>query len=81
MASRIDSFALPEPWAMPGYQDQVIMAAGTFVSGASIELSADAPMRAPFNVYMQGGLTLSHGRAGIAQAVRRMAEKGLLELA
>ncbi len=81
MASPIDSFALPEPWAMPGYQDQVIMAAGTFVSGASIELSADAPMRAPFNVYMQGGLTLSHGRTGIAQAVRRMAEKGLLELA
>lgn len=80
MASPIDSFALPEPWAMPGYQDAVIMAAGTFVSGASIELSADAPMRPPFNVYMQGGLTLAHGRVGIEQAVRRMVEKGLLTL-
>lgn len=80
MASPVDSFALPEPWAMPGYQDQVIMAAGTFVSGASIELSADAPMREPFAVYMQGGLTLSHGRAGIASAVRRMADKGLLTI-
>lgn len=80
MASPVDSFALPEPWAMPGYQDQVIMAAGTFVSGASIELSADAPMREPFAVYMQGGLTLSHGRAGIASAVRRMASKGLLTI-
>ena len=80
MASPVDSFALPEPWAMPGYQDKVIMAAGTFVSGASIELSADAPMREPFAVYMQGGLTLSHGRAGIASAVRRMADKGLLTI-
>ena len=80
MASPVDSFALPEPWTMPGYQDQVIMAAGTFVSGASIELSADAPMREPFAVYMQGGLTLSHGRAGIASAVRRMTDKGLLTI-
>ena len=62
MASPVDSMALPEPWDMPGYQEQVIMAAGTFVSGASIELSADAPLRQPYAVYLQGGLTYSHER-------------------
>lgn len=80
MASPIDSMALPEPWDMPGYNDQVIMAAGTFVSGASVELSADAPMRAPFTAYMQGGLTYAHGRIAIAQALQRMADQGALEL-
>lgn len=60
--SPVDSFVVPEPWAMPGYTDEVIMAAGTFVQGASIELTADAPIRAPYTGYIQGGLTYSHGR-------------------
>ncbi len=70
--SPVDSFAAPEPWDMPGYADQVIMAAGTFVQGASIELSADGPMREPYSVYLQGGLTFEHaviGIMGAAQAV------------
>lgn len=81
MASPIDSMALPEPWDMPGYTDQVVMAAGTFVSGASIELSADAPMRDPYICYMQGGLTYAHGRIALAKALQRMVEVGALELA
>ncbi len=60
--SPIDSFVTPEPWAMPGYMDEVIMAAGTFVQGASIELSADAPIRKPYTGYIQGGITYGHGR-------------------
>ena len=80
MASPIDSMAMPEPWDMPGYADPVIMAAGTFVSGASVELSADAPMREPFTAYMQGGLTYAHGRIAIAQALQRMADQGALTL-
>ncbi|MDO4483392.1 MAG: methionine gamma-lyase family protein [Clostridia bacterium] len=80
MASPVDSMALPEPWDMPGYQDQVVMAAGTFVSGASIELSADAPMREPFTAYMQGGLTYSHGRIAMAMALDRMVEQGTLTI-
>lgn len=80
MASPIDSMALPEPWAMPGYNDEVIMAAGTFVSGASVELSADAPMREPFTAYMQGGLTYVHGRIAIAQALQRMVDQGALTI-
>ena len=71
-ASPIDSMALPEPWDMPGYEDQVVMAAGTFVAGASIELSADGPMRPPYTAYMQGGLTYTHGRIAIAEALKRM---------
>jgi cystathionine beta-lyase family protein involved in aluminum resistance len=70
--SPVDSFAKPEPWDMPGYADQVIMAAGTFVQGASIEFSADGPLRAPYNVYLQGGLTFEHaviGIMGAAQAI------------
>ena len=66
--SPVDSFATPEPWDMPGYADQVIMAAGTFVQGASIELSADAPLREPFAVYLQGGLTFEHASLGILHA-------------
>lgn len=77
-ASPIDSMALPEPWDMPGYTDQVIMAAGTFVSGASVELSADAPMREPFTAYLQGGLTYAHGRIAIAQALQRMVDQKTL---
>ena len=68
----VDSFVTPEPWDMPGYDDQVIMAAGAFVQGASIELSADAPMRAPYVCYMQGGLTYSSGKAGILLAAERI---------
>ncbi len=70
--SPVDSYAAPEPWDMPGYADKIIMAAGTFVQGASIEFSADGPMRAPYNVYLQGGLTFEHaiiGIMGAAQAV------------
>ena len=80
MASPIDSMALPEPWDMPGYTDQVIMAAGTFVSGASVELSADAPMRDPYTAYLQGGLTYAHGRIAIAQALQRMVDQGALDM-
>ena len=53
---------VPEPWAMPGYTDEVIMAAGTFIQGASIELTADAPIREPYTAYIQGGLTYAHGK-------------------
>lgn len=73
--SPVDSYAAPEPWDMPGYADQIIMAAGTFVQGASIEFSADGPMRAPYNVYLQGGLTFEHaviGVMGAAQAIEDM---------
>ena len=78
--SPVDSEALPEPWAMPGYQDPVIMAAGTFVAGASIELSADAPVRAPYIAYMQGALTYMHGRCGLEGALQYMLDKGFLSL-
>lgn len=76
--SPVDSFAAPEPWDMPGYADKIIMAAGTFVQGASIELSADGPLRAPYNVYLQGGLTFEHGVIGImgaAQAIEELSGK------
>ena len=66
--SPVDSFATPEPWAMPGYADPVIMAAGAFVQGASIELSADGPLRAPYTAYFQGGLTYESGKIGIMSA-------------
>jgi len=77
-ASPIDSMALPEPWDMPGYQHQVIMAAGTFVSGASIELSADAPMREPYLAFLQGGLTYSHGKLALIRTLEYMRKKGCL---
>ena len=72
--SPVDSFAAPEPWNMPGYADQVIMAAGTFVQGASIELSADGPMRPPYHVYLQGGLTFEHAVIGILGAAQAVLE-------
>lgn len=72
LASPVDSQALPEAWDMPGYADKVIMAAGTFVGGASIELSADSPIRPPYVAYMQGGLTYSHGRLGVMCALERL---------
>ena len=72
--SPVDSFASPEPWDMPGYEDQVIMAAGMFVQGASIELSADAPLREPYAVYLQGGLTFEHAAIGILAAAQELEE-------
>ncbi|MBR0260891.1 MAG: methionine gamma-lyase family protein [Selenomonadaceae bacterium] len=70
--SPVDSYASPEPWDMPGYEDQVIMAAGTFVQGASIELSADGPLREPYAVYLQGGLTFEHASIGILGALQEL---------
>ncbi|MCL2070765.1 MAG: methionine gamma-lyase family protein [Oscillospiraceae bacterium] len=70
--SPIDSFAAPEPWDMPGYNNKVIMAAGAFTSGASIELSADAPIREPYTVFLQGGMTFASGRIGVLSAVERL---------
>lgn len=78
--SPIDSFVTPEAWDMPGYESQVIMAAGAFTMGASIELSADAPMREPYAVWMQGGITYSSGKTGILLAVKEMKDKGLISL-
>lgn len=72
----VDSFVTPVPWDMPGYQDQVIMAAGAFVQGASIELSADAPMREPYVCYMQGGLTYASGKMGVLLAAQRIHAAG-----
>ena len=80
IASPVDSMALPEPWDMPGYDDQVVMAAGTFVAGASIELSCDGPLREPFIAYMQGGLTYAHGKIALAEALKRMIRNGSLTL-
>lgn len=74
--SPVDSFAAPEPWDMPGYADKVIMAAGTFVQGASIEFSADGPLRAPYNVYLQGGLTFEHAVIGIMGAAQAIEDLG-----
>lgn len=76
----IDSFVSPEPWAMPGYTDEVIMAAGSFTLGASIELSADAPLREPFAAWMQGGLNFHSGQTGVLLAAQSMLENGLLTL-
>ena len=70
--SPVDSMAEPEPWDMPGYDDPVVMAAGTFVAGASIELSADGPMRPPYTAYMQGGLTYSHGKIALKEILKRI---------
>ena len=77
-ASPIDSMAVPEPWDMPGYQDPVVMAAGTFVAGASIELSCDGPVREPYTAYMQGGLTYTHGKIALAEALQHMIGNGSL---
>lgn len=71
-AAPVDGFVVPEPWAMPGYDSEVIMAAGAFVSGSSIELSADAPVKPPFAVYFQGGLTWQHAKFGILKTVQSL---------
>lgn len=76
----VDSFVTPEPWDMPGYDSQVIMAAGAFVSGSSIELSADGPIKPPYNVYFQGGLTWQHGKYGILKTLQEMKKSGLIRL-
>ncbi len=78
-AAPVDSFVTPEPWEMPGYQDEVIMAAGAFIQGSSIELSSDAPMREPYIVYFQGGLTHAHGKLGLMLSVQRLIDAGLLD--
>ena len=72
MGSPIDSNAVPEPWDMPGYQDKVIMAAGAFTQGSSIELSCDGPMREPFIAYQQGGLTYEYGKLGVIKAIEKL---------
>ena len=77
-ASPVDSYVVPEPWDMPGYEHPVIMAAGTFIQGGSLEFSADAPVREPYTAYVQGGLTYSHAKLGILSALQRMMEEGLL---
>ena len=71
-----DSFVVPEPWDMPGYDDPVIMAAGAFVQGSSIELSADAPMREPYRVYLQGGITFESGKLGVLRAAEEIKKLG-----
>ncbi len=77
-ASAVDAHVTPEPWNMPGYEEQVIMAAGTFIQGGSLELSADAPIRSPYIAYMQGGLTYSHAKLGVLTAIKAMIDKDLL---
>lgn len=78
-AAPVDSNVSPEPWAMPGYDDPVIMAAGAFVQGSSIELSADAPIREPYIVYFQGGLTYEHSKFGVIKALQELYDKGLID--
>ena len=77
-AAPVDSFVIPEPWDMPGYDSQVIMAAGAFVSGSSIELSADGPIKPPYTVYFQGGLTWNHAKFGILSAYQQVKNAGLM---
>ena len=77
-AAPVDGYVTPEPWDMPGYDSQVIMAAGAFVSGSSIELSADGPMKEPYAVYFQGGLTWQHGKFGILMSLQKLVEKGVV---
>ncbi len=79
-ASPIDSYVSPVPWDMPGYEDQVVMAAGAFVQGSSIELSADAPLREPYIAYFQGGLTYEHARFGLIKSLDTLRKKGLVTL-
>ncbi|WP_201003344.1 methionine gamma-lyase family protein [Paenibacillus glycanilyticus] len=77
-AAAVDSHVVPEPWDMPGYEHPVIMAAGTFIQGGSLELSADAPIREPYIAYMQGGLTFAHAKFGVLTALRRLINNGLI---
>lgn len=79
-AAPVDSYVVPEPWPMPGYDSDVIMAAGAFVQGSSIELSADGPIREPYAVYFQGGLTWYHAKLGILYSLQKLYDAGLVEL-
>jgi len=79
-AAPVDSYVTPEPWAMPGYDSEVIMAAGAFVQGSSIELSADGPIREPYAVYFQGGLTWYHAKLGILMSLQKMVDAGLVKM-
>ena len=79
-AAPVDSYVVPEPWAMPGYDSDVIMAAGAFVQGSSIELSADAPIKPPYAVYFQGGLTWNHAKLGILMSLQKLVEANIVTL-
>ena len=79
-AAPVDSYVTPIPYAMPGYNCDVIMAAGAFIQGSSIELSADGPIRAPYSVYFQGGLTWFHAKTGILMSLQKLYEKGLVKI-
>ena len=79
-AAPVDSHVSPEPWAMPGYEDPVVMAAGAFIQGSSIELSADAPVRPPYIVYFQGGLTYEHSKFGVIKSLDQLYKKQLIQL-
>ena len=79
-AAPVDSYVTPEPWAMPGYDSDVIMAAGAFVQGSSIELSADGPIKPPYAVYFQGGLTWYHAKLGILKSLQKLKERKLVDL-
>ena len=79
-AAPVDSYVTPEPWDMPGYDSRVIMAAGAFVQGSSIELSADGPLKEPYNVYFQGGLTWYHAKYGILMSLQKLYERNLVKL-
>ena len=79
-AAPVDSFVTPEPWAKPGYDSDVIMAAGAFIQGASIELSADAPIKPPYAVYFQGGLTWYHAKLGILMSLQKLCDAGIINL-
>ena len=79
-AAPVDSYVVPEPWAMPGYDSDVIMAAGAFISGASIELSADGPLRPPYAAYFQGGLTWQHAKFGILMSIQKLYEDPRIHL-
>ncbi|MED9933860.1 MAG: methionine gamma-lyase family protein [Catenibacillus sp.] len=79
-AAPVDAHVTPEPWAMPGYDSEVIMAAGAFIQGSSIELSADAPIKPPYSVYFQGGITWYHSKLGIIMSLEKLYEAGLVTL-
>lgn len=79
-AAPVDSHVTPEPWAMPGYDSDVIMAAGAFIQGSSIELSADGPVKPPYSVYFQGGITWYHAKLGIMMSLQKLYEKNLVTL-
>ena len=79
-AAPVDSYVAPEPWDMPGYDAPVIMAAGAFVQGSSIELSADGPIKPPYAVYFQGGLTWYHAKLGILMSLQKLVDAGMVDM-